>query len=300
MDSSNLQRLVGVSREKFDQFVGILERMGQSDTPFRYAGQGHISLRKKALLFLWYMSTSDSFREIARKFRLSQSAAYQTVERVLKDVSHHSSNFVAWMNANEKSRNAERFHAETGFRNVVGAIDGCQIRILRPPQEGDNYLNVKGFYSILLQAVCDSQGNFVDIFVGPPGCMNDATMLRMSPLYHLWQEKLGNRWKLLGDAAYVSPDFPFVVTPKQDDGYATELDVALNAAALSRGRDILNGAFGRLKCRFQRLRNVQNATLENAVRIVIAGCVLHNFTQSLSNCDKHPNGCPREDDGNDE
>lgn len=46
---------------------------------------------------------------------------------------------------------------------IAGAIDGCHIKIQRPHVRGGDYLNRKGYYSVVLQAVVD------DIFVGAPG-----------------------------------------------------------------------------------------------------------------------------------
>ena len=48
--------------------------------------------------------------------------------------------------------------APRGFPQVVGAIDGSHIPILKPIECPSDYYNRKGFYSVLLKAVVDSQG----------------------------------------------------------------------------------------------------------------------------------------------
>ena len=75
------------------------------------------------------------------------------------------------------------FNSISGLQNVIGAIDGCHIRISRPRKHGDDYINRKGHYSILLQGTCDHNGNFRDIYVGPAGRVHDARMLRCSPIF---------------------------------------------------------------------------------------------------------------------
>ena len=50
------------------------------------------------------------------------------------------------------------------FSQIVGAIDGCAVRIDYPGVEVDNpeaYKNHKGFYALILTAVADAKGRFV-------------------------------------------------------------------------------------------------------------------------------------------
>lgn len=42
----------------------------------------------------------------------------------------------------------------------------------------------QGYFSVLLQGICESYGQFTDIFTGNPGRVHDARMLRTSPFYH--------------------------------------------------------------------------------------------------------------------
>jgi len=110
----------------------------------------------------------------------------------------------------------------------------------------------------------------------------------------------GNTYKLLGDSAYIANAFPFIITPKRDNGLLSTEDVARNLR-VSRGRVVIENAFGRLKCRFRRLRDVQNTNLTTVISIVIASCALHNFASEGTDnvCADHPTGCPRPDDNND-
>ena len=103
-------------------------------------------------------------------------------------------------------------------------------------------LNRKTYFSVLLQGICDVDGNFRDVFIGIPGRVHDARMFRMSPFYQNINNKLGNRWKLLGDSAYISLDFTSVLTPKRDNGTLTRRELAANTA-LSRGRVIIEKYF---------------------------------------------------------
>ena len=289
-----------MNRNQFDRIVAFLIRMGHDDTPLRYmyGGMPRIPVERKALIFLWYMANMNSFREISDKFNITKSSAHRIISKILLDIHHLSALYIKWPNQQEKAKIAANFLRVSGVRNVIGAIDGCHIRILRPKRHGEDYMNRKGYYSILLQGVCDDQGKFTSVFVGPPGKVHDSRVLRHSEIYRTWEDKFGDHWKLLADTAYICRDYPFLVTPKKDNGVLTVEDLRRNTA-ISRGRVIIENAFGRLKCRFRRIKDIQNVNLDIAVKLVIAACTLHNLlTGESDECVEHPYGCPRVDDDN--
>ena len=182
------------------------------------------------------------------------------------------------------------FARSSGIANIIGAIDGCHIRLRRPWRHGSDYLNRKRYFSVLLQGICDDRGRFIDVFVGPPGRVHDARMLRLSPFFHNCHQKLG-AYRLLGDSAYIGNSFNFIVTPKRDNGRLSAADIHDNLL-LSRGRVIIENAFGRLKCRFRRLRDLQNVNIDITGKIILAACTLHNMCMDESTCDEHRGGCP--------
>lgn len=102
-------------------------------------------------------------------------------------------NFVSWPRGCEKRMSSAVFQRISGLDGVIGAIDGCHIRVQRPPIRGGDYINRKSYYSVLLQGIVNDEGCFIDIFAGPPGRVHDARMLRGSTFYTEWQEKMGAR-----------------------------------------------------------------------------------------------------------
>lgn len=78
------------------------------------------------------------------------------------------------------------FARHRAFRKAALAIDRCHVRI-KPPSGNDDqcYKNRKLFPSIILQAVCDHQGRFIDTYVGWPGSVHDSRVLCHSPLYRV-------------------------------------------------------------------------------------------------------------------
>ena len=91
----------------------------------------------------------------------------------------------------EKQISAVVFQRTSSRHRIIGAIDRRHIRILRPRYHGIDYMNRKGYYSVLLQGICDDRGKFIDVFVGPPGRVHDSRMLRDSHFYGNWQGKMG-------------------------------------------------------------------------------------------------------------
>ncbi|XP_054731051.1 uncharacterized protein LOC129239530 [Anastrepha obliqua] len=65
------------------------------------------------------------------------------------------------------------------FPFVLGCIDGTHIPISQPKHDAISFYNRKVMFSIIAQAVVDSEMKFLDVFVGCPGRCHDASV---------WQE----------------------------------------------------------------------------------------------------------------
>ena len=68
------------------------------------------------------------------------------------------------------------------FPHAIGAIDGKHIRIECPRKSGTLYYNYKGFYSIVLLAVCDANYCFTLFDIGSYGSNNDSGVLANSEM----------------------------------------------------------------------------------------------------------------------
>lgn len=283
-----------ITKSQFEYLVRSLRDNGLGEE--HNQGLPPVPTTKKVLMFLWYMANQNSFREMSEKFDVSQSTAHRAVLQVLDIICTMGTLFISWPNASEKESSAVGFRCLCGLTGVIGAIDGCHIRIQRPQIRGGDYMNHKSFYSVLLQGIVDENMRFIDIFVGPPGKVHDAMMLRSSDFHAAWQEKMGD-YRLLGDSAYIGEGFPFIITPISDNGILTEDDETQNSR-VSCGRAVVEQAFGRIKCKWRRLRDLQNNRIDTVVKIVMAACFLHNLSITSEVCEEHPNGCPRQDDGN--
>ncbi|XP_061572243.1 uncharacterized protein LOC133425412 [Cololabis saira] len=284
-----------VTRTQFEFLLNKLQASGLKEQHKR--GLAPVPVTKKVLMFLWYMSTSSSFRAISEKFGVSQSSAHRITLEVLNLISSIRPTFISWPGKSKKSASAAAFSRLCGLGDVIGAIDGCHIRVQKPPIRGGDYKNCHSFYSVLLQAVVDDRGRFIDVFAGTPGGVQDARMLESSTFYTSWKKKMGD-YSLLGDEAYAGHGFPFIIAPKRDNGAPGE-EEQLHNSQIGRGRAVVERALGRMKCRWRRLQDLQHTRVDAMVMTITAGCVLHNMCLGDSeSCQEHPQGCPRQEDGN--
>ncbi|XP_077553666.1 uncharacterized protein LOC144168586 [Haemaphysalis longicornis] len=242
-------------------------------------GRPKITAEKTVLLALTYIGTQSTLYRIADKFDVSESTVHAAITRVVGFLLEISAREIRWPNVDERERIKSSFLSLRrvpggGLPDVVGAIDGCHIRISRPSESADSYFNRKKFYSIVIQDVCDGDLMFTDVFVGFPGSAHDARVLRESFFFQDAASKCEGGY-LIGDAAY--PLLPWLLPPyKQTTGNWQPRMSTFNTAH-SRQRVAIERAFVLLKARFQRLLYVDVASIGFTVDIVLTACVLHNI-----------------------
>uniref|UniRef100_A0A8C3XL67 DDE Tnp4 domain-containing protein n=1 Tax=Chelydra serpentina TaxID=8475 RepID=A0A8C3XL67_CHESE len=162
--------------------------------------------------------------------------------------------------------------AAMGFPNCGGAIDGTHIPILGPEHQGGQYINRKGYFSMVLQALVDHKGRFTNINVGWPGKVHDARVFKNSGLFRRLQQ--GMPTVILGDPAY--PLMPWLMKPYTG---ALDTEKELFNYRLSKCRMVVECAFGRLKARWRSLLTRCDLSPKNIPIVIAAFCVLHNLCE---------------------
>ncbi|XP_071052961.1 putative nuclease HARBI1 [Onthophagus taurus] len=160
-----------------------------------------------------------------------------------------------------------------GFPGVIGAIDGSHIKIDKPKNDPDSYLNRKHYFSIQMQVVCDHTRKIRAIFIGYPGSVHDSRVFRTSPLSETLAEKCGELY-LLGDSGY--PCQRHLLTPFKDRCQLTENQRNFNVK-LSSNRYVIEHCFGLLKQRFRQLFHLKLKDISLIANFIRACCVLHNL-----------------------
>lgn len=70
------------------------------------------------------------------------------------------------------------------LKSFSGAIDGSHIKIDKPVEDPDSYINRKQYFSIHVQGTVNHDMKFIDVFIGYPGSVHDARVLKNSTLYN--------------------------------------------------------------------------------------------------------------------
>lgn len=162
-------------------------------------------LYKGLLMTLWILATPDSFRSVAVKFGLEGGSVhnqYRTFIRVLRQL---RSKFIRWPSDLEKARIARSFEDSFGYPGVIGCIDGTHVCMTAPLEDPQSYVNRHHDYSLTVQAVCDDQLIFRDVYVGEPGAVGDRRTFERSSLSKKMLAPGGRHmgdFHLLGDGAY--------------------------------------------------------------------------------------------------
>lgn len=262
-----------ISRETFDSLV---EQM------IPYIGKGEICVEKKLLIYVKYISTQQTYQALADIFGVCEYSVHKCIHEISEKICKHLlPDLVKWPEKRTADRTVDGFQEINGFPGVIGAIDGSHIPIRTPTEFPENYTNRKGYPSLILQAVCDCNLKFLDVYCGWPGSVHDARVLRNSPLFksasaaeseEIYMFPINTH--LLGDSAY--PLSNWLMVPFKDFGNLNEIQKRYNYKHSST-RICIERAFGALKRRFRRLKFVDLTDIKAIVHVVLSCCCLHQL-----------------------
>lgn len=145
-----------------------------------------IYVEKQLLVYVKYVSTQITLQTIADIFGVCESTVFNLVKRISSVIcSELMPLHIKWPTGHRVQRTINEFQQLKGFPGVLGAVDGSHIPIRSPTEHQENYINRKGFHSIILQAVCDAKMHFLDVYCGWPGSVHYARVLKNSSPYAL-------------------------------------------------------------------------------------------------------------------
>ena len=134
---------------------------------------------------VWKLATNVEYRTLSSLFGLGRSTVGKIVIETCHAITIHLLPQYVQIPRGQKLREiVDGFETFWGFPQAAGAIDGSHIPIIRPDESASDYYNRKGYYSIIVQAVVDHLGLFMDVYIGWPGKVHDARVFANSSLYH--------------------------------------------------------------------------------------------------------------------
>ena len=185
---------------------------------------------------------------------------------------------------------ADGFLTRWNVNHGCGALDGKHVRVKKPPKSGSNYFNYKKYFSILMLALVDADYKFLWVDVGAPGSCSDAQLYNNSLLKEMLDDgelNLPPADRLPGDDAdtayFFLGDDAFGLRPTMMKPYAQRhltRQQRLFNYRLSRGRRVVENAFGILANRFGCLLTTMFQRPQHVQTIVLACVVLHNLMRT--------------------
>ena len=287
-----LFRFVCMSPERYDHLLSMIEQsIRRSDTNFRKS----ISPAERLCITLRFLASGDSQISLTYLFRLGRA----TISNVVTDTcaaiyTALSPIYLRPPNSeNDWLKISAEFEEIWDFPHVLGAIDGKHINIECPANTGSLYHNYKGFFSIVLLAVCDAKYCFTAIDVGQYGSNNDAGVLSNSAMGMMIADNKINfpKGRTIQGCGYESLPYFLVgdeIFPLKEwmmRPYPGKLDENENIFnyRLSRARRVIENSFGILRARWRIFSKPIRSTVQNAERYTLASLALHNYLRQTDN-----------------
>ena len=227
---------------------------------------------------LRFLATGSIYSMLGNGQGLSISTIFRCIHSVCEAISGNIKNFVVFPASREDVVSVKNGFMQTfNFPNVIGAIDGTHIPIVAPKDNEHVYVNRKGFHSLNIQLVCDSQMVFISVVAKFPGRAHDSFIFEQSFLCEKLRQHLvpSGGW-LLGDSGY--PLRSYLLTPVLNP--STQAEMSYNAAH-ARTRSIIERVIGLLKARFRCIGQasgyIRVRKMFRVINIIQAAIVLHNI-----------------------
>ncbi|XP_018311535.1 putative nuclease HARBI1 [Mycetomoellerius zeteki] len=185
-------------------------------------------------------------------------------------------------NIQELQQLRNKFWINHRFPGAIGCIDCTHVAIVSPPKNDENYpehiyINRKGYHSINVQLICDSDLRIMNVNARYPGSTHDSYIWNNSNVLPIMQEiyNRGHNFFLLGDSGYALR--PWMMTPVMDN----ELNIATRRYNNQQKsiRSFIERCNGLLKMRFRCLlkHRVLHYRPDVCSKIINACVVLHNM-----------------------
>lgn len=247
----------------------------------------------QVLLCLRYFATGAMHLLVGDSLNISRSSAGRCIRTIARHIANLARQFVVFPTGIDAASTKRDFSSIAGFPNVLGCVDGTQIKIIKPRQHEADYVNRKGYHSLNVQVCCDPKFLITSCVAHWPGSVHDSRIFRQSTLCTQF-ENGQHDGILLGDSGY--PCKRFLMTPFLNP--ATAAEQRFNDS-LCRTRVLVEQTFGVLKRRFQCLHHEMATSPPQAAMYVVACVVLHNIGIKRGDILSNDDGVlpPIDDDG---
>ena len=288
----------------FDEILRRIEhRIRKTDTRMRKA----LTPGLKLAATLRHLASGDKYTTIGYQFRVSKKTVSKFVPEVCQAIHDEFVNEVLVLpnTPADWKQIATEFERRWQVPHALGALDGKHIRIRKPPKSGTLYHNYKGYFSVVLLALCDADYKFIWTDIGGIGHQSDCQLYNHSELKAAIDQNILNLppadplphdeedfpYFFLGDDAFplrqhMMKPFPLRDLPREQRIYNYRI---------SRGRRVIENTFGIMAQKWQIFLSCMAQCPENIAKIVHSVVCLHNLLR-LRMPNAHRANVDREDE----
>ncbi len=168
--SEDLLRHYRFPRHEILELCEELERFIGRPTQRSHA----IPVHTQVLMSLRFYASGTFQNVIGDVAGVTQGTVSKVIGQVT-DVLHEKAKREIKMPTHEEiNQTVQNFFAISGFPKVIGAIDGTHIPIKAPSEEEHLFINRKGYYSLNVQVVCNSDNLITSTSIKYPGSTHDS------------------------------------------------------------------------------------------------------------------------------
>ena len=292
-----------MSPERLEHLLGMVAPLiVKEDTKMRKS----IPPEERLVVTLRFLASGDSQQSLSYSYRIGKStlstvisetadAIYKCLEKEYISCPKSEADWLVI---------SDQFEEMWNMPHTIGSIDGKHIRIECPKLSGTHYYNYKGFYSIVLLAVCDARYCFTVFDLGQYGSNNDSGVLANSSMGEKFEYDELNvpassdrsydgtlsvgslPYFLLGEEIF--PLKTWLIRPFPGN-VTTETQKVYNYRH-SRARRVIENAFGILSARWRIFQRPIRAKIENVERFTLACLAMHNYLRLTENASYIPSG----------
>lgn len=268
----------------------VAENLIETLTPHMVAPTriSSMNIERKVLVALRLFASGSYQRDVGGfvNHTISQSAVSNAVEEVATALNQPQVfNEAIHMprNLNECFTTRNRYYEKFQFPGVLGVIDCTHVAIY-PPKNNDPaypeaaYVNRKGYHSINVQLICDSEMKIINICARYPGSTHDSFIWNNSAAYRYMHNLHNNghrSYYLIGDSGYGLR--PWLQTPIPNAAPGSPEETYNSRFCTT--RSLIECCNGVLKLRFRCLlkHRVLHYGPQKASKIINACAILHNL-----------------------
>ncbi|XP_068099259.1 uncharacterized protein [Hyperolius riggenbachi] len=256
-----------------------------------YRFRNSIPPDEKLMVTLRYLATGQSFVSLQSAFRLGKSTISRIVHDTIRVIWRNlRGQYMPFPDRRKWEEIKEVFWNRCKFPNCCGAIDGKRIRVLTPPEGRTKLFSYKRKFSVVLTALADADYNFLYIDVGTCGSSKGFSVSRRTTFFKKMEEGTLDLPPPTPWPGTTEPSYPPVFVADEAFAPSTNLMRPYTSKGLNYTKKIFNYrlkrarrlgecCFGMLTTKWRVLVAPMNVSLANAVAVIRAACVLHNFVR---------------------